>query len=342
MSLSLDPGEPRGVRISADTDGHGGHGALFGHGGHRGQIGRVPLIAAAMALGAGVVWSLGAIAARWADRTDAFQYLVWRSIGIIIVVELLASRRRLGSPTVRAYTSGRPMMVANVMLLIASLGYVYAVKATSPANAAFLASTGPVFGALMARVVLREHLGRRTIITIAVAFTGLLVTVVGDLGAGSMIGNLAALSSAIGFAGYTIAVRRDPTEDWSAVMPGYGVMMIVICATVVVAHDDTLLPPATDIALAMVHGGVIIVVGTTLYNLASRRVPAAAMTVFAQSEQVLVPIWAITVLGDAPRPTAFVGGALILGAIVGKAVLDARSTPETRTDQSRPCGTTVT
>lgn len=305
------------------------------------HVGRVPLIAAAMALGAGAVWSLGAITTRWADQTDAFQYLIWRSVGIIAVVEVLAARRRLGSPTRRAYSSGRPMMVANIMLLIASLGYVYAVKATSPANAAFLASTGPVFGAVMARIVLREHLGRRTIVTIAVAFTGLLITVVGDLGAGSIVGNLAALSSAIGFAGYTIAVRRDPTEDWSAVMPGYGVMMIAICATVVVAHDDTLVPPLADIGLALLHGGVVIVVGTTLYNLASRRVPAAAMTVFAQSEQVLVPVWAITVLGDAPRPTAFLGGALILGAIVGKALLDARADAQARSVGATQCGTTV-
>ena len=50
---------------------------------------RIPLVASAMALGAGAVWSLGAVTARLADRSDAFQYLIWRSIGIIVVIEIL-------------------------------------------------------------------------------------------------------------------------------------------------------------------------------------------------------------------------------------------------------------
>ena len=90
-----------------------------------------------MALGAGAVWSFGAVTARLADEADAFQYLIWRSIGIIAVIELLARRRGKPSQTVRAYTSGRTMMVANLMLLLASLGFVYAVKTTTAANAAF-------------------------------------------------------------------------------------------------------------------------------------------------------------------------------------------------------------
>ena len=40
-----------------------------------------------MALLAGLIWSFGAITARLANNTDAFQYLLWRCIGIVIVVE---------------------------------------------------------------------------------------------------------------------------------------------------------------------------------------------------------------------------------------------------------------
>jgi len=292
---------------------------------------RTPLLASMMGLGAGAVWSFGAIAARLADGADAFQYLIWRSVGIIIVIELLARAQRKPVQLVRAYTSGRPMMLACATLLIASIGFVYAVKTTTAANAAFLGSTTPVFGAIIARIVLKERFTRVTIASICIAFVGLGVMVAGDLSAGNMVGNLAALGSAVGFAGYAVVVRSNPDEDWSPVLPGYGVMMIAICGVVTLAHGKTLVPPIADIGWALLHGGVFIVVGTILFNVASRQVPAAAMTIFAQTEMVLVPIWAFLFLGDVPKATTLIGGGIIVVAIVGKAIVDQR----TNTDEIR-------
>ena len=84
-------------------------------------------------------------------------------------------------------------------------------------------------------------------------------------------------------------------------------------------------PPAGDVAYAAVHGGVIIVLGTVMFNVASRQIPAVAMAVFAQSEMLFVPIWAFVVLAERPSLLSIAGGAIIATAIVGKAVLDARA-----------------
>ena len=286
---------------------------------------RIPIVASLLALGAGAVWSLGGITAKVADGADPFQYLVWRSVAVVVVVEALSFLQRKPAPTLTAYRSGRTMIIANVMLFIASFGFVYAVKTTSPANAAFLGSTVPIFGALLAWVILRERLNWVTIVAIVVAFIGLLVTVVGDLGSGTMVGNLAALSSAVGFAGYTVCVRSDRDRDWSPVLPGYAVMMIVVCGTVTLAKGNPLVPPTGDLLLALLHGGVIIVLGTYMFNHASKQVPAAVMTLFAQTEMVLVPVWSITLLGERPKTMVLLGGCIIFVAILGKAVYDART-----------------
>ena len=286
---------------------------------------RIPIVASLLALGAGAVWSLGGITAQVADGADPFQYLVWRSVAVIVVVEALSFLQRKPAPTLTAYRSGRTMIIANMMLFIASFGFVYAVKTTSPANAAFLGSTVPIFGALLAWVILRERLNWVTIVAIVVAFIGLLVTVVGDLGSGTMVGNLAALSSAVGFAGYTVCVRSDRDRDWSPVLPGYAVMMIVVCGTVTLAKGNPLVPPTGDLLLALLHGGVIIVLGTYMFNHASKQVPAAVMTLFAQTEMVLVPVWSITLLGERPKTMVLLGGCIIFVAILGKAVYDART-----------------
>lgn len=292
-----------------------------------GPIDRVSFVASLIALGSGVVWSFGAVTARLADQSDAFQYLIWRSLAILVVIEAIARFRRRPLVTPQAFNSGGIMVLACGCLLLASIAFVYAVKTTTPANAAFLASITPLIAVLLAKVTLGEPLTATTIWAVAIAFVGLCVTVVGDLEAGNLSGNIAALMSSLGFAGYAICLRTQPRRDWSPVMPGYAVMMIAICGVVTAINGEPFAPPAKDIAYAMVHGGVIIVVGTILFNVAARQIPAVAMAVFAQSEMLFVPIWALLVLSERPPALSLVGGSIIAVAIIGKAVIDARSRP---------------
>jgi drug/metabolite transporter (DMT)-like permease len=61
-----------------------------------------------------------------------------------------------------------------------------------------------------------------------------------------------------------------------------------------------------------------------IFNSASRTIPAAQMTVFAQTEMVLVPVWAFLLLSERPSASALIGGCLIVVAVVGMALLDVR------------------
>jgi len=282
----------------------------------------IPIAASLMALGAGVVWSFGAVTARMAKHADPFQYLIWRSVGVLVVMELIAVVRRQPMLLPKAYTSGKWMLWADFGLLLASFMFVYAVKTTTAANASFLGSVTPLAAVVLARLVLGERLSRVTLAAIFVASFGLVVTVFGDLHAGNMIGNAAALLASVGFAIYTISVRSDPSGDWSPVLSGYAAMMIVLCSVITLAHGKTLFPPARDMGLALLHGAIFIVVGTMLFNLGSKRVPAVPMTIFAQTEMVFVPLWVFLVLGEAPKAATVVGGAIIFMAVVGKAALD--------------------
>ena len=178
--------------------------------------------------------------------------------------------------------------------------------------------------------MLGERLTAVTVGAIAVAFGGLAIMVTADVGVGNMRGNIAALLSSVGFAGYTVCVRSGPTRDWSPVLPGYASMMIVLCGAVCVANGRTVLPPARDIGWALLHGSVLIVVGTLLFNRGSRHLPAVAMTVYAQTETVFVPLWIYLRFNEQPKTTTLIGGAVILASVLGKAVLDSRPTPGTR------------
>jgi len=288
---------------------------------------RLPLLASLMALGAGVVWSFGAIMSHEASHTDAFQYLVWRSVGIIVVIEVLyllrSDRQSPYRPQIlAAWTSGRAMMLANTGVFIASLAFVYALKNTTTANAAFLGSLSPLVTVVFGRF-LGERLSRSTLVALGLGLAGIVLTVYGDLGGGHMDGNIAALMSGVGFALYTITLRSNPQRDWSPAMPGYAILMVLVCSITTLALSKTLLPPLADIAWAALHGGAVIVIGTLLFNAGSKKVPAVPMTIFAQTEMVFVPIWSLVVFGTVPSAKTLAGGALIFCAVVGKALYDA-------------------
>jgi len=285
---------------------------------------RVPLVASLMAFSAGIVWALGAVTVKLAKHTDAFQYLIWRSVGVIVVMEIVTRARGQGPLLPRAYNQGRMMLIGCLGLFVASLAYVYALKTTTPANAAFLASLTPIFAVLLARLVLGERLSRVTVGAVALALVGLFVIVAGDISGGNMVGNAAAMMSSLGFAVYTICVRSEPNHDWSPILPGYAFLMIIVCSIVTLAHGKSVLPPLADTMYAVLHGGAFIVIGTTLFNIGSRTVPAVPMTIFAQSETVFVPVFIFIGFGLAPGAMTLLGGAIIVTAVIGKAVLDSR------------------
>jgi drug/metabolite transporter, DME family len=285
---------------------------------------RVPIVASLLVAAAGLVWSLGAVTARLAKHTDAWQYLVWRSIGVLIVMEVMTLAKRQKPLMPQAYRTGRMMQMATFGLLLASLSYVYALKNTTAANAAFLSSLTPLVAAVLGRVVLKERLSRVTIGCIALALGGLLLMVLSDLNAGNMVGNAAAMMSSFGFGIYMICIRSSAARNWSPVLPGYAVAMIALCGTVTLINGKTLLPPLFDILMAMLHGGAFIVIGTLLFNIASKSVPAVGMAVLSQVENVFVPVWIFVWFSDIPKATALIGGAIILTAVLTKAVLDAR------------------
>jgi drug/metabolite transporter, DME family len=294
--------------------------------------------AAVLVVVASLVWSFGALTNRLADGVSAWQYLFWRSIGVVVVLELLARTRGKQSQLIEAWTSGRWMVGASLGLLGASMGYVYAVKNTTAANAALFSSLTPFVAAGLAWIILRERFGRGTWLAMALAAAGLALVVFGpDAGSSqgdgipsTLRGNMTALATSFGFALYMICVRTDVRKNWAPSMPGYCTLMIPICAVVATVQGASLVPNVRDIVLALVHGGLFIVCGTLLFNYGSKQVSAVALAVFSQTEFICVPILILLVFREQPSTAAFIGGAIMLGAVILQAITESVRSPESR------------
>ncbi len=86
---------------------------------------------------------------------------------------------------------------------ISTLCFVFSIKNTAVANTLFIVSTSPVFAALIAWLVLREKVSKRTWLTIVGCLFGIGIIAfgsLGDTGNASIKGDLAGLGAAIAIA----------------------------------------------------------------------------------------------------------------------------------------------
>jgi drug/metabolite transporter, DME family len=282
---------------------------------------------ALLALAAGTMWSFGGITVRFAPNADPWQYLIWRSVGLFIAAETWSVLQGRGMMIGRFLRGGWLGFAAACCLSLAAISFVYALKETSIATAIFLASVTPLISMILARFILGEKLTMASILAIALGLAGLAVMVSGvasDGSRSSWLGNIGALVSSVSFAFYSICVRLAPGRDFGPALPGLALVTFVVCLAVTLAQGRPLVPPTQDIAMAMLHGAVFIGIGVACFNAASLQVPAVGLTVLAQTETILSPIWAYLILGETPSLTTLCGGLLILVGVLVAALAGAR------------------
>ena len=282
---------------------------------------RLPVIASLMAIGSGIVWSFGASLKRLSEDVDAFQYLIWRSIGIIVVIEILSALKAPAVPHDPRVAQRPVMMLANFGLFLASIAFVYAVDTTTAANAAFLGSLTPLVAVVFTRF-LGERLSKSTIIAIAVGIVGLVLTVFGDLDAGNMLGNASALLASVGSPSTRSCLRSDPHSRLVA-----GALRLRPADDRGVQHRHGRPRQAAgaagdDIARALLHGAVIIVVGTLMFNAAIKACAGGADDRVRPGRDGLRAHLGLPDPRRGTGPLAILGGAIIFAAVIGKAVYD--------------------
>ena len=234
---------------------------------------------------------------RSSPHLDLVQYLVWRSIGMLPIVLLIALFQ--DAPRFASWSSGwLGLAGAACLTIVATLG-IYAMKTTTIANATLFSSTAPLFGAILARLILKEKIQTRTWAGIAVGMVGLLIMTWGELDSGDAVGNLAAFSVGLVYAFYSVIAKLGSDRDMSGVIIGWACMTLLLNGALVAILGLSFSTPMPENLVAMFHGGVIIVGGLVLLNLAARHVGAGQLILLAQTETVLAPVWVYFAFSDA-------------------------------------------
>jgi drug/metabolite transporter (DMT)-like permease len=280
-----------------------------------------------MVIIAATLWSLMGLMIRQIEVVGTWAVLFWRSAGLIPVLLAVIWWRSGGQVLARLRGVGLAGVIGGLGLVFAFAGAIFAIQATTVANAVFLFSASPFLAAVLGWLTLKEPVRKATWIAILLAGVGMFIMVREGLAAGALAGNLAALLSALGFAVFTLALRWGKLSDMMPAVVLGAAFSTVVAGVAAPVMGTGLAAPPRDIAISVAMGAIILATGMALYTTGSRVIPAAELTLLSMVEVMLAPIWVWLVLGETASAGTFLGGAVLLAAVAFNAFSGARRKP---------------
>jgi len=256
---------------------------------------------------------------------DIWIVVFWRGIfgGLSIAALAMIERRRFGFDFKRAFSLG-----GIALILISATGkiaFLYALQNTTVANVTVLYATLPFMTAILAWLWFRERAKRRTLIGSLVAGVGVLITVAGStgLGGGHILGDLAALFMTLTMALMTVIMRRhrDVPMLEAAALSGF------VAATIAFPMAEPFSIATTDILWLALFGLVTQGGGLGIYTMGARRLPSAQAALLSASEVPMSPLWVWIFFAEVPAQETFIGGGLVLAAILWNIAAELRKRP---------------
>ena len=98
-------------------------------------------------------------------------------------------------------------------LFFGFVGFVYSMLNTSVANVNFINTTQVIFLTIFSFIFLKEKINLITLISIIIAFIGIVIIFLNSLYVGDLKGNVIALAIPLCFAGVVIFVKKFPNCD---------------------------------------------------------------------------------------------------------------------------------
>ena len=284
--------------------------------------GRNAMVGIVLVLASAIAWSTSGFFARMVP-VDIWVVLFWRSLfgALSIVMLAMIERRRLTFAWRRAFTpAGVALMLLNATGM---LSFIYALQNTTIANVTVIYATLPFITAILAWLWFRERASRRTVIGSLVAGAGVAITVGGTLAVGisHLLGDLAALYLTVAFAFMTVIMRRYRETP---MLESVGMACLLMTVLALFLSDPFTLS-AGQIAWLAAFGIVTQGGGLGIYTMGARRLPSGQAALLSAGEVPLSPLWVWIFFAEVPATETFIGGALVLGAILWNIVAELRT-----------------
>lgn len=265
-----------------------------------------------MVAGCSLAWGLIAILVREIDLPPlaiVFYRVALSALAVASVLVALRRRDLLALPTLAVLPIG-------ALLALHWGAYFAAIRETSVASAVLITYAAPVLMALLAPLMLGEHVPRSSIAALGLSAAGVAVITLGgqDGGAGAVrpVGVALAVLAAVSFAFLLVLVKRYGRD----VDPVTWVLYESLTAAALLspfAAAAGLEVPARDLGYLLLLGVVLTGLASVFFIGALRLVPATTAGILMYAEPVSAALLAALLLGE-PLGAAVIGGGLAIVA----------------------------
>ena len=202
---------------------------------------------------------------------------------------------------------------------LSSIAFVGSFKLTYVSNVAVIYAIAPFLAAALGWMIMREGFRRRTLIAALFSLLGIAIVFAGGVRAGSTVGDGLALAMTFGCALYMVLIRRFRDSPVVLAAGVAGLQLFVVGWFVV----DPLAVSRHDVLLLVLFG-LAFAVATVLWTEGTRRIPAAESGLLGCAETPFAALLAWLLLAEVPPAASFLGGGIVLAAVLLHAGWDLR------------------
>ncbi len=219
------------------------------------------------------------------------------------------------------------------------LTFVCATKLTTAANAIVLQYTGTAWVLVLAPRLLGEQLRRIDVVTVLACLGGVALCMTDEPPSLATLphaaaGNVLGAVSGLFYAATVVGMRRDArpgTQHDAQASVTLGNLLAMLIALPLSLGDLPRLASWRSVLVLLWLGLLQMGVSYLLFLRGLRTVPAVTATLLALLEPAALPLWVLLGTGERPGMGSMAGGAVVLGALAGRALWLARLAPQVPT-----------
>ena len=262
----------------------------------------------------GFCLSWGGFIVRSFQDANVWQILFLRSFFFIIALSLFLTLTYKNRVIKIIKDSGVPGILGGFVMSFSFVAFIIAMNNTTVANVVFIISTQTMFLAIFGYFYLKEKVSLIGSSSIFLAMSGILIMVGDSISTGSLFGNLVALVIPINFAIYVMIIRKNSNLDMVPAMLYSGIFSLIYGAILSKSFEFS----SHDLFMGFLLGVPQLALGFICITIGSRTTASATVGLLMLMETLCGPLWVWLFLSEIPPISVFIGGVVIISAIILK------------------------
>ena len=262
----------------------------------------------------GFCLSWGGLIVRSFETINAWDILLLRSSFFFLGVSvfLLSIYKKDAIKTVKK--AGVAGLLGGFVMSFSFIAFVFAMMNTSVANVVFIISTQSMFLAIFGYFYLKEKISLISFLSILLAMIGITVMIGDSIAGGTLFGNLIALTIPISFSILIMIIRKNPKLDLVPAIWYASISSVLI--SFIMVNDLSF--SRNDILMGFLLGVPQLTFGFVCITIGSRTTRSVTVGLLMLTESIFGPLWVWLFINETPPISVFIGGSIIILALVLK------------------------